>query len=852
MLYNKPRDIKLRSLPSVGSVIKRADSVKNKFTREAKNDDTDKLILLNEAVAVENEATAGVAMPEKKKTPSTITNKTVEGVEDNDFDIILTEPPQRAEAEDVIIDLTEMPIIEGIPMLSLPDEAPKAPEVKHKEIVYVDTPQIEKEPQLPVPDTADDDVFDISEMPVIEGIPLLELKPVTEEKIQLLEDFVYEPVSEAVYEPTYNPRPNIDIKEPDYTPVVEKIAEEPVIEPTPEVEEATDDIVLEPPAIEIAEELISEAIEAEEPSAPEDDVTENMTDAPCEAEADDENVAEDKPEADDTPAVIAPPPIQASTKRGRKAKKKEKKAKQEKSKAPKAESITTDLPQDTTEKQTENTESSPAKKEKKAKKSKPVITNKRRYIKKKGVRLKLKLKAARDSRKEKHNEKKTHRFGKARALKVASFFLLLYVGTALAFAISIRPTYSETEKRPLAAFPEYSTKTLLSGDFFADIDTWFSDTFPYREALTQTDTFIKSLYGFDNIAIYGDVERGDEIPDSPIEQPVKPAKPQTTKPVEMPDEDELNKGNGDPNAVKPDYDVQSLSAIVVAGDSAYEYYSFSKEAAPRFIDCVNSLDGIVNPTGNVYAMITPTSMDITLNDAIRAEVDSANQKKALDYFNASFKNTIAVDGIYDAEREHRDEYTYFRTDHHWTALGAYYAYEQFAIEKGVSPIPLSKYKTQRFDNFLGTFYSSSGQNPALKKIPDYITAYLPFNNVTCKISESTLYEGFDYDVITDVSDNTSGSKYLTFIGGDNGLTTITNLDLPRGETCVVIKDSFGNALVPFLIPHYGKIYVIDPRHYNGTLTDFCKEKTVNDVIFLTNISTTRNFVYLEALENFVQ
>jgi hypothetical protein len=209
MLYNKPRDIKLRSLPSVGSVIKRADSVKNKFTREAKNDDTDKLILLNEAVAVENEATAGVAMPEKKKTPSTITNKTVEGVEDNDFDIILTEPPQRAEAEDVIIDLTEMPIIEGIPMLSLPDEAPKAPEVKHKEIVYVDTPQIEKEPQLPVPDTADDDVFDISEMPVIEGIPLLELKPVTEEKIQLLEDFVYEPVSEAVYEPTYNPRPNI-------------------------------------------------------------------------------------------------------------------------------------------------------------------------------------------------------------------------------------------------------------------------------------------------------------------------------------------------------------------------------------------------------------------------------------------------------------------------------------------------------------------------------------------------------------------------------------------------------------------------------------------------------------------
>ncbi len=905
MLYKKPRDIKLRVLPSVGSIIKKADTVKDKFTKSGKNDDTDKLILLNEAVPHDKEATVNVVVPEKKIIPSTVTNKNVDGGVDNDFDIILTEPPVKAD-EDIIIDLTELPIIEGIPLLSLPDEPQKAPELKHKEIVYINTPRVEKAAEVTKPAPVENDIFDLSEMPDIDGIPMLELKPVTEEKIQLLEDFVYEPVKESRTKPTQIPRPDIDFDEPVYTPKakkikeesviellpeveeiaeepvfellseveevteepvvellpeVEEIAEEPVVELLPEVEEVTEEPVVEllPEAEEITEEPVVELLSEVEEVTGEPVVellpeAEEITEEPVvELLPEVEEVSEEPiVEENEATGTIAPPPfVQTSTKRGRKAKKKEK---QQKNKASQPKSESGVLQQETQEKQSDSI--APAEKKenapkKKAKKTKPVITNKRRHLKKKGVKIKLRLKKAIDTRKEKR-KKNTTAFGKARALKVASFFLMLYVGTVLAFAISIRPTYSETEKRQLADFPEFNTRALLSGDYFSEIDTWFSDTFPFRESLTQTDTFIKSLYGIQSISIHGDVDAGDEIPDAPTDDTAEPPKPQVTEPVTMPDDDELSKDNGNPNAAKPDYGVQELSAIVVAGDSAYEYYSFSQDVAPRFIDCVNKLDSIVNPLGNVYSMIVPTSMDITLNDALRAEVNSANQKKALDYFNASFKNTIAVDGIYDSMREHRNEYIYFRADHHWTALGAYYAYEQFALEKGITPVPLSKYETKTFDNFVGTFYSSSGQNPALKKNPDYVTAYLPYNNVTCKISDSVLYEGFDYDVIKDVSDHTPGSKYLTFIGGDNGLTTITNLDLPRGESCLVIKDSYANAFVPFLIPHYNKIYVIDPRHYKGTLTEFCESKTVNDVIVLTNISTTRNYIYLEGLENFVQ
>ena len=432
---------------------------------------------------------------------------------------------------------------------------------------------------------------------------------------------------------------------------------------------------------------------------------------------------------------------------------------------------------------------------------------------------------------------------KKQIIKAATFFLMLYIGASLAFALPLRPTYSETEKRELEKFPKFSAADFISGDYFDDIGTWFSDTFPFREELTKAGTHIKSFYGFDSIVIHGDVDTGDEIPDMPQEiEPIETEPETTVPPVTVEPSTE---------ASKPDIKTESLGAIIVAGDSAYEYYAFSESLAPRFINSVNNIKSTADIKGEVYSMIVPTSIDITLHDALRADVKSADQKKALDYFNASLKNTTAVTGIYEAERLHRNEYTYFRTDHHWTALGAYYAYEQFAKTKGVTPVPLTEYKTTTYGGFLGSFYSQSGQNPNLSRTPDFVTAYLPFNDTVCTIKEKDGDE-FQWDIIGDVSTHSANLKYLTFIGGDNALTTITNNDNPNGETCVVIKESYGNAFVPFLVPHYSTIYVIDPRHYNGTLSDFTAEKEIDDIIFISNISTTRNSVYIKAMEEFIR
>mgnify|MGYP006368382795 CR=1 FL=1 len=78
---------------------------------------------------------------------------------------------------------------------------------------------------------------------------------------------------------------------------------------------------------------------------------------------------------------------------------------------------------------------------------------------------------------------------KQELIKIASFFVTLYLGTVLAFIIPLRPTYSDSEKRSLQEFPQLTFKSFYTGDYFDDLTLWFSDTFPFREGLTKANTF---------------------------------------------------------------------------------------------------------------------------------------------------------------------------------------------------------------------------------------------------------------------------------------------------------------------------------------------------------------------------
>ena len=97
-------------------------------------------------------------------------------------------------------------------------------------------------------------------------------------------------------------------------------------------------------------------------------------------------------------------------------------------------------------------------------------------------------------------------------VKAIIFFGVLIATMIVSLIIPLRPTVSEVEKRELEKFPSFSTEDLVSGEYFREIDTWFADTFPFRDMFFEVNAYVRSLYGFKTVEVHGKVESGDDIP----------------------------------------------------------------------------------------------------------------------------------------------------------------------------------------------------------------------------------------------------------------------------------------------------------------------------------------------------
>lgn len=436
----------------------------------------------------------------------------------------------------------------------------------------------------------------------------------------------------------------------------------------------------------------------------------------------------------------------------------------------------------------------------------------------------------------KDSNKKMKKQTKVYLAQLLSFILVIAALTVTGLIIPLRPEYSDSEKRELAKFPEFSASSLFDGSYFRGIGDWYSDTYPGREFFVGLNSKIKSLYGVSTAEIHGEVSEGDDIPDEYV-------------PEETPNKEEPDSEPEKPTfaEIEEEGTTQSLGAVFVSGNKGYEYYNFVKSEADRYIRVISSQADSLSGTAAVYDMIVPTSIGITLPDKLMAQINSSDQKKAIDYMLGGMNDSVKKVDIFNALMEHRSEYIYFNTDHHWTALGAYYAYQTFAETAGILPAPLEQYKQVEYDGFLGSFYNDTSKLPALEKNPDKLIAYVP-NEKAELVYTKTDGSKQDWKVVADASDYGKALKYSAFIGGDNPFTEITNPDITDGSSIVVVKESFGNAFVPFLVENYSKVYVIDYRYYNGSVSSFVKANGVDTVLYINNISATRNKGLITKLE----
>ena len=325
--------------------------------------------------------------------------------------------------------------------------------------------------------------------------------------------------------------------------------------------------------------------------------------------------------------------------------------------------------------------------------------------------------------------------------------------------------------------------------------------------------------------------------------------------------DDPNGGDGDNTPVDPaptyqrielNGDQQQYDAVYRVGDTGYEMYSYVDSTAKKYADNVNAVADALAGKANVYMLPIPLSSGISLPDELYGKDVFGDQKEAeqkiIGYMNGNVKSVA----LYDALLAHRTEYVYFRTDHHWTATGAYYAYEQFCKAKGITPTPIASYKADEYDGFLGTFYRDSNQNAEMAANPDKVVAYHPLS------TEATLDYGDSENanltrgkIIYDESDAPASLKYGAFITGDNAYSVINNPDVTDSSSCIVVKESFGNAFVPFLTDHYQTIYVLDYRYWKGSISQFAQDKGVQDVLFVNNLSAIRSTALVGYLHNVV-
>lgn len=275
--------------------------------------------------------------------------------------------------------------------------------------------------------------------------------------------------------------------------------------------------------------------------------------------------------------------------------------------------------------------------------------------------------------------------------------------------------------------------------------------------------------------------------------------------------------------------------MIRVDNAGYELCSYDENAYSVYAQLVNTVAEELAGQTTVYALTIPTGYGVKLPDDIQAKLPSySNQGDSIEKLFAKLDSSIVPVRCFDNLMEHRDEYLYFRTDHHWNGIGAYYAYEAFCEAKGVKPYTMDQRQLLTFDGFLGTLYANSGYDQAMMPA-DTVYAYKPYSDSTSMTFYDNYGNGTAWQVVMDVTGWDAGTLYNTFAAGDNPISILENAAVTDGSVCVVVKESYGNALMPYLIDHYSVIYEIDYRYWDGDIIAFAKEKGADDLIFANNV-----------------
>jgi len=434
-------------------------------------------------------------------------------------------------------------------------------------------------------------------------------------------------------------------------------------------------------------------------------------------------------------------------------------------------------------------------------------------------------------------------------LRIFLFVALLTVGCVVGFLTFLRPTVSESEGRTLTTFPTFSMKEFLSGNYTSQVSLWYSDSYPGRDTMLDANGNLKSLYGLHNVSFEGGNVEADTIdPNGDFTMPEF-----TTRP----------NGGGDTGFEEETspVDGQVINGFYAEGRTGYELYYFNKDLTDRYINVVTQVAVDLNGLATVYDMVVPAACCYGISAEKTASLGASNGFEGIDYM---YSRLAAYSGILQEQGKlttpivtldvgdtlgahYKDEYIFYRTDHHWTGLGAYYASRFFLDAVGRTYPSLDYYTEVEVGNFLGSLYRHT-QSEVLKKYPDTTYAYK-----TPSVQTITIYKDGEYREAPLIDENvTSSNKYLCFSGGDVAYYEMHNENITDGSKILIIKESYANAFMPMLVDSYEYVYAVDYRFWRGDLASFVEENGIDTVLFLNYLVCTVDDYSVRCMEKLVK
>lgn len=375
----------------------------------------------------------------------------------------------------------------------------------------------------------------------------------------------------------------------------------------------------------------------------------------------------------------------------------------------------------------------------------------------------------------------------ARPGAVLALFLFLLVGFSVLNFFWPKRDMSDLENRKLAQLPSFSIKTLLNGDFLQDFSTYMQDQVAFR------DTWIDLESAFNNLA-FGKVEESN----------------------------------------------------ILLGKDGWMFTKLFDVSPDTQKQLSKNLDAVTNfasrHPGKVTFLLAP-SASVIYPEKLPVGAPMVDENAMLDDIFAQVSSSADVLDLRDVFTREKDEYLYYKTDHHWTTQGAYLAYQQFCQLKGLTPFDTAARESVSIPDFYGTHYSAARRWDVQ---PDVITYYPLDNPMTIyDITGETQYSARKTETMVNTEKFQTRDKYAAFLDGNNGYSVIEG----NGEgSILVVKDSYANCFVPFLTENYAKIGVVDLRNFSYGLDSTIESEGYDQVLILYNFQTfiaDNRVVYLD-------